>query len=292
MNTAPILFQKERDLGSIISDAFRFLRENYNILAKLVFRITGPVFLILVLALSYYSYLGLDNLQNPLLGISGGENLDYYLVALFTLISAMVAFYVLLYSTLLHGIKSYVQNEGRIHEPEVYQGIKDQFAGMLGLLLLSWVMITAGLLLCLLPGIYLWVPLSIAPAVYVFKGLSVFDSISESFRLVKDNWWMTFFILFITILLIYFIGLIFQVPMIFYMFFKGLTGGPEISAGDPSSMVDWVTITLNVLSSLAQYILYTVIIITSAFIFYSLDEKKNSTGAFQRISDLGSPKDN
>lgn len=292
MNTTYILFQKERDLGGIISDTFRFLRENFSVLGKLIFRITGPVFVILLLALSYYSYLGMDTLQNPLFGISEGENMDRYLIAFFTFIFALVAFYVLLYSTILHIIKSYVQNKGVIDETQVYQGIKDQFAGMLGLLLLNWLIISAGLLLCVIPGVYLWVPLSIAPAVYVFKGLPVFDSISESFRLIKNNWWMTFFILFITVLLIYFIGFIFQVPMIFYMFFKGLTGAAEIRAGDPSSMIDWITIALNVISSLAQYLLYTIVIITSAFIYFSLDEQKNATGAYQTISDLGSSKNN
>lgn len=290
MNSTTIHFQKERELGEIISDTFRFLRENFRILAKLLIRVTGPVFIVLLLALVYYSYLALDTLQNPLFGMANGENIGKSFIAFFTFISALAAFYVLLYSTILHTIKSYVRHQGQIIETEVYQGIKDQFPGMLGLLLVSWLMIFFGLLLCVVPGVYLWVPLSIAPAVYVFKGLPAMECISESFRLIKDNWWTTFFIFFITVLLVYFIGLIFQVPMIFYMFLKGLTSAEEIRAGDPTTMIDWVTITFNVLSSLAQYILFSIVIITSALVYYSLDEKKNSTGAFQKIADLGSQK--
>ncbi len=283
-----ITFQKQRELGDIISDTFRFIRENFRLLFKLIFRICGPVFLILLLALTYYSYLGMDSLENPFFGIYSAGNMDMYFISFFILISALVGFYVLLYSTVLTFIRSYLQNKGAVNEIEVYEGVKNNFGGMLGTLLLSGIMIFAGLLLCFFPGIYLWVPLSIAPAVLVFQNRSVIDSISESFQLIKDNWWTTFFSLFVIVLLTYIVGLIFQVPMIFYMFFTTVTSASEIRAGDPSSLVDWVTISLNVIASLAQYLLSVIVIIASAFIYHNLDEKKNSTGSYRIISELGS----
>lgn len=283
-----ITFQKQRELGDIISDTFRFIRENFRLLFKLIFRICGPVFLILLLALTYYSYLGMDSLQNPIFGIYVTGNMDMYFISFFILFSALVGFYVLLYATVLNFIRSYLQNEGEVNEIEVYEGVKNNFGGMLGTLLLTGTMIFVGLLLCFLPGIYLWVPLSIAPAVLVFQNRSVIDSISESFQLIKNNWWTTFFSLFVIVLLTYIVGLVFQVPMIFYMLFRTLSSASEIRAGDPSSLVDWVTITLNVIASLAQYLLSVIVIIASAFIYHNLDEKKNSTGSYRIISELGS----
>lgn len=292
MNNKPIQFQKQRDLGDVITDTFSFLRENYKLLFKLIFRITGPVFLILILALSYYSYLGMESLHNPIFGLYSGENSDMMIISFFILMFAVVAFYVLLYATVLHFIRSYIDNKGNIIETEVYRGVKDQFGSMLGLLLLVGIMIFVGMLMCLFPGIYLWVPLSIAPAVLVFRRQSVGDSIVDAFNLIKNNWWVTFFSLFVITILVFIIGLIFQVPMFFYMLVKTLTGAEAIRAGDPSSLVDWFTITMNVISNLAQYLLSIVVIIATAFIYHDLDEKKNFTGSYKTISELGSSEKN
>lgn len=288
MNNKLIQFQKQRDLGDIISDTFSFIRKNYKLLLKLIFRITGPVFIVLVLALSYYSYLGLDTFQNPIFGIYSGENADMIIISFFILMFSVIAFYVLLYATVLHFIRSYIENDGIVNDTEVYRGVKDQFGGMLGLLLLIGIMLFIGLIMCLLPGIYLWVPLSIAPAVLVFRKQSVGNSIIDSFNLIKDNWWVTFFTLFVITILVFIIGLVFQVPMFFYMLIKTLTSAEAIKAGDPSSLVDWFSVTMNVISNLAQYLLTTIVIIASAFIYHDLDEKKNFTGSYKTISELGS----
>lgn len=291
MNNKTINFQKQRELGDIITDTFKFIRENFKMLSKVIFKVCGPVFLILLFALGYYSYLGLDTFQSPFFGLGDTGNPTMLIFAAFILISSLLAFYVLLYSTVLHFIKSYVQNEGVI-ETEVYRGVKSDFGGMLGLLILTTIMAMAGILLCILPGIYLWVPLSIAPAIMVFSGQSVLDSISYTFKLIKDNWWTTFFTLFVIGLLVYIIGMVFQLPLIFYYFFKALTGSAEVSMADPSSLIDWVTMAVNVISSLAQYLLTTIMIIATAFIYYNLDEKKNFTGSYKTISELGSSEDN
>lgn len=291
MNNQTINFQKQRELGDIITDTFKFIRENFKLLSKVIFKVCGPVFLILVFALGYYSYLGLDTFQNPFFGLGDSVNSSMLIFAGFILISSLLAFYVLLYSTVLHFIKSYIQNDGLVNETQVYSGVKSDFGSMLGLLLLTAIMVAVGTLLCIFPGIYLWAPLSIAPAIMVFSGQSVVDSIGYTFTLIKNNWWTTFFTLFVIAILVYIIGLAFQLPLIFYYFFKALTGSAEVSIANPSSLVDWVTVVVNVISSLAQYLLTIIMIIATAFIYYNLDEKINFTGSYKTISELGSSED-
>lgn len=291
MTDKTINFQQQRELGDIITDTFKFIRENFKLLSKVIFKVCGPVFLIILFALGYYSYLGLDTFQNPFFGLGETGSSTMLIFSAFILISSLLAFYVLLYATVLHFIKSYVQNDGLVSETEVYQGVKNDFGGMLGILILTTIMAAAGTLLCILPGIYLWVPLSIAPAIMVFSGQSVFDSISYTFKLIKDNWWTTFFTLFVIGILVYIIGMVFQLPLIFYYFFKALTGSTEVSLANPSSLIDWVTTVINVIASLVQYLLTTIMIIATAFIYYNLDEKKNFTGSYKTISELGSSED-
>lgn len=284
----PIEFRKQRELGDIITDTFKFLRQNFKPLFKDIFRITGPVFVILIFAIGYYSYLGMDLMSNPFLTDVPSANIEMYLISLFVLFSSLVAFYVLLYNTVLHYIKSYIENAGAVDHTAIYRGVKNDFGKMLGVVLLVGVITVFMLLLCILPGIYVWVPLSLAPALLIFSRTSVLDSISYSFSLVKNNWWMTFLTLVVITLLVYIIGLIFQFPLMVYFFVKALTMSQEGSIANPGDLVDWVYVLLNVLSSIFQYLLSVVVVIASAFIYYHLDEKKNATGTYERISNLGS----
>lgn len=283
-----IRFKKQRDLGEIISDTFKFLRENFKPLFKLIFRITGPAFLVLLLALSYYSWLSLDTVGNSIFGVAEGMDVGMLLISGFILLSSLLAFYVLLYGTVLHYINSYVNHQGNVVEQEIYEGVKHDFGSLLGLLLLSGIVLIFGFFLCVIPGIYLWVPFSIVPAILVFRRSSVSDSIHDVFTLIKDNWWMTFFTLLVIAILIYIIGLIFQFPLFIYYFIKAFTSAQEGSLADPASLFDWVYVVFNVLSNLVQYLLSSVLIIAAAFIYYDLNEKKNFTGTYETISNLGS----
>lgn len=288
MTESYIRFKKQRDLGEIISDTFRFLRENFKPLFKLIFRIAGPAFLVLLFALTYYSYLSLDTVGNSFLGVAEGMNFGMLLISGFILLSSLLGFYVLLYGTVLHYINSYVNHNGNAIEQEVYQGVKQDFGSLLGLLLLSGIVLVFGFMLCILPGIYLWVPVSIVPVVMVFRRNSVSDAINDVFSLIKDNWWTTFLTLLVMAILVYVISLIFQFPLFIYYFVKAFTMAEEGSLADPTSLFDWVYVVFNVLSSLVQYLLTTILIIAAAFIYFDLNEKKNLTGTYETISNLGS----
>lgn len=288
MSQKTIEFKKQRELGDIITDTFKFLRQNFKPLFKAIFKITGPVFVILLFAIGYYSYLGMDILQNPFFGDNEDVDVEMYLIAIFILFSSLLAFYVLLYGTVLNYIKSYIRNSGMVDNTEVFQGVKNDFGSMLAIMIVSGIITIFGLLLCVLPGIYVWVPLSLAPAMLVFARTSIADSISYSFSLIQDNWWITFFTLFVLTLLVYLIGMIFQFPMMIYMFIKAFTISQQGSAANPAELIDWVYVLFNVISSLFQYLLSVILIVASAFIYHHLDEKKNATGSYERISNLGS----
>lgn len=288
MSNPTIDFRRQRELGDVISDTFKFIRQEFKPLIKTIFKITGPVFVILLLAIGYYSYLGMDLLANPFLADASEVNIEMYFISLFILFSSLLAFYVLLYNTILHYIRSYMANAGMVNDTEVFEGVKRDFGRMLGLLLLAGLMTGVGLLLCILPGVYLWVPMALTPAILVFGRKSILDSIGQAFDLIKNNWWHTFFTLFVITLLVYIIGMIFQFPLMVYYFIKTLTMSTEGSAANPADLVDWVYVFFNVVSSLFQYLLSTIVVISTAFIYYSLDEKKNATGSFERISNLGS----
>lgn len=277
-----IQFKKQRELGDILTVTFKFIRENYKPLFRLMIRIVGPYFLILLAALSYYTY---SIAGSPLQAISSG--FGNFLISFLILAAALLLFYAALYGTVLHYIRSYSLHHGAVKEDEVKEGVQEDFFNLILLSIVSAILIIAGLIVFILPGIYLIVPLSLASAIMVFKRYSVTESLGYCFELIKDHWWMTFVTLLVVWLLVYIIGLVFQMPLLIYMFVKAFTMVQEGSAANPEAFTDWPFLVLNVISSLIQYLLSTITIISVAFIYFNLNEHKNLTGTFEAIENLG-----
>jgi hypothetical protein len=277
-----IQFKKQRELGDILTVTFKFIRENYKPLFRLMSSIVGPYFLILLAALSYYTY---SIAGSPLQAITSG--FGNFLISFLILAAALLLFYAALYGTILHYIRSYSYNNGIVKEDEVKEGVREDFFNLILLSIISAILIIAGLILLIIPGIYVIVPLSLASAVLVFKRYSVTESLGYCFELIKDHWWITFVTLLVVWLLVYIIGLVFQMPLLIYMFIKAFTMVQEGSAANPEAFTDWPFLVLNVLSSLIQYLLSTITVIAVAFIYFNLNEHKNLTGTFETIDNLG-----
>jgi hypothetical protein len=261
-----IQFKKQRELGQIISVTFEFIRENYKNLFSLLVKFAGPAFLLMVAALVYYSYSVPNNIME-IMDLSSGN----FLIALFILAVTLVVFYASLYTTIFHYIRSYIDNQGNVEESEVRAGFKSDFGKMILLLVITGILMIAGFILLLIPGIYLMVPFSIAGAIMV----------------IKDNWWMTFITLIVMGILVYVISLVFQIPLIIYTIIKMMAVVQEGSAAGVLDNRDWVLIVLQVLSSIIQYTLSIISIIAVAFIYFNLNEEKNLSGTFERIENLG-----
>lgn len=277
-----IQFKQKRELGEIINATFKFIRENYKTLFKYLVSLVGPSFILLVAALSYYTYSVPANIFQSM-DFSSGD----FIIAFFVLALTLLIYYSYLYATIYHYIKSYMKHDGETDETEIRAGVKNDFGRLLILFLVSAILMFAGFILFVIPGIYLFVPLSIVSAIMIFKQTNLTDTISYAFTLIKDNWWMTFITLIVTGLLVYIIGLVFQIPLIVYTLVKMITMVQEGSAAEMASYSDWVLIVLQVLASLIQYILYSISVIVIAFIYFSLNEEKNLTGTFEQIDNLG-----
>lgn len=282
MNSESIKFKKERELGEILSVIFKFLRENYKDLAKILFKYAGPAFLLLILAVTFYSWstIGMSIFLSP-------NGISDFLLSFSVLIIAYLLYITSVMGTIYHSIASYIKNNGKIISSEVGTGVKTDFGKLLLLNFLCWILIFAGMILFILPGIYLAVPLSLASAILVFRRQGVSDSISDCFQLVKDNWWMTFATVLCIGLLVYLIGLIFQIPAFIYVIVQTITTVQKGSAADPSAMLGTGYIIVAVISSSLQYIIYSITPIGFAFVYFHLNEKKHFTGTYESIQNLG-----
>lgn len=278
-----IPFKKQRDVGAVLTDTFTFMRLNFKPLFSAIFKYAGPALIGLILSFVLYirNIGGMDFFSDDIQLFQG----QLLWVILLLLIAAII-FYGMLYSTLISYIASYEKNKGIIDDQEIKNGVKTHFWGVIGLSFLVGLITIFGIVLCVIPGIYLGTVLASTFAILILDKKGVLESIGYSFELIKGEWWTTFATLFVMGIIYYFIMLIGQVPQYIYFFAKAFVVA-ETNSLDPSAMFDWGYTILSVIGMIIQYLAQTLLIITTVFIYYNLNEKKNFTGTLESIESLG-----
>ncbi|MAG88386.1 glycerophosphoryl diester phosphodiesterase membrane domain-containing protein [Zunongwangia profunda] len=276
-------FRKTRDFGELLSDTFKFLRENGKSFLSINFKICAPFFIALILTNAYYTYVTLG------MGFESYGNFTGFLIPAFINLIAVFVYITALYLSVFNYIKSYIANNGVVSEDDIKNGLKKDLGSGLAVNLIVGILIFTGLLFILIPGIYLGVVLTLALPILVFEQKGVGDTISSCFQLIKDNWWFTFGALIVFGIIMYLINVVFQMPMIIYMIvgmISGLDAGVESMAQSMQSK-DPILMILTIVASIAQYLLYIITPIFISLIYFNLHEEKNFTGTFENIDRLG-----
>lgn len=303
-----IEFRKQRELGQIVGDTFKFVRKNIRGIFQVFVRVALLPFILLIAAVAYYTHSAAG--VNPLLDFGQGNfDLGGMIISVIILFITVVAYTGVLYGLVSEYIKSYVETSGNPDVDAVVQAMKDRFTNYILLSFAQTLGIAGIAILCVLPGAFVMssVPVlgvllmlaAFAPIIYfavqwtlVFPAMShsgtgVMESFSESIRLIKEHWWMTLFTIIIQALLIYVISFVFQLPLVFYTIFKMFTMMSESSLSDPSLMFDGVYVALQTLASAVSYLLYIIMAITLNFIYFNLHERKTQRGSLDAIDSIG-----
>lgn len=291
-----IEFKKERDLGAIINDTFQFIRENWKDYFTAVFKIVGPVLLIgaAILVFAMVSYSGsIQSLLGGNLGESDPSAAMDSMFGMFGWIFVMFLVFGIVYTLLaevsLFYIKSYIENNGVANFNDIKENTYKNIWKFIGLGILSILMILVGYVLCFLPAFYIGIVLSLAMPIMVFESKSIGDTISHCFNLIKSEWWNTFGVVLVIGLLVSILGFVFSIPALIYQL---ISMGISMGAEDPSAMMgifeDPIYLVLNLVSYLGKFLFYSITLVSSAFIYFDLNEQKNYTGTFEKIDSLGS----
>ncbi|HHC79986.1 MAG TPA: hypothetical protein ENK46_08905 [Flavobacteriia bacterium] len=292
-NNSYIEFKKERDLGSIISDTFKFIRENWREYFNAVIKIVGPFILAGAIIMVFF----LGSFEGIFSEMQSASNSDpsaafgfmgtmFGWIGLLMLVGAII--YVMVSVTSLYFIKSYINNNGKADFTEVKKNTFKNIWKFIGLGFLIMIMIFFGAILCYIPGIYLGIVFSLATSIMVFEDKSIGDTISHCFTLIKGAWWPTFGVLIVVGFLVSILGSVFSVPAFIYQIIKMATmAGQE----DPTQIFNFfsdpIYIFLNVLSYVGKFILSSITLIATVFLYFDLNEQKNLTGTIEKIERLG-----
>jgi len=287
-----ITFKRERDLGAIITDAFGFIRSEWKPLLMCILKITWPFVAISLFAIALYFYTFsnvLDNFStanlesNPFAMFSGSNFLSIILMMF-----AALATYTLMQIVATLYIKSYIENDGQVIYDDIVKQTRNQFWSILGFVILSLILIVLGTILCIIPGIYLYVPFSLGITIMVFEEKNIGETISHCFILVKDHWFETFGVLLVVSILVGILGYVFNIPSLIYSIVKMAT---SIGKEDPTAFIgffsDPIYLLLTVFSYAGRFLMTVITVIAIVLIYFDLNEQKFQSGTIETIENLG-----
>ncbi|MBG8555378.1 hypothetical protein [Hymenobacter guriensis] len=208
-------FCQERDFGQKISATFEFLAAHARPLGKCLLYFVLPVALLGGVAQ------GLAQ-QDALRLVDAAANGDASSLARYSYfnIQQLLATFLLAlsHSMLMCTVYSYVRlriiqpADQEIAPAQVWQQVKSYLLPMLAASFIIGIIVGLGMLLFVIPGIYLAVGLSLTWTILVMEDRGITESFSRSLHLVKGKWWSTLGLLVIMYLIVLILSAIFGIP--------------------------------------------------------------------------------
>ncbi|NQU53672.1 MAG: hypothetical protein HQ522_14145 [Bacteroidetes bacterium] len=272
-----IQFRKKRELGEIISDSFEFIKQEYKPLFRLIFTYVIP-FLVL------YAIVQI-NVQQKIVGtidLTNQESLiknigPFYLnIFLFSLFGVFV--HALLIGVLYSYIEIYIKKgKGKFDLSEIKLNLFANGQLAIGSSIIFYVIVIFGLFLFIVPGIYFSITFSLVVMSVLFEKKGLGNAFARSWYLVRKQWWQTFFLIFLGIIITWIAGFALSIPSLLIYPDTSSVGAMETAAVELSQL-HWVLMGItSVGSSLFWIVPFTFL----AFQYFNLDERTKPVNQHQ-----------
>ncbi len=271
---------KNRDFGELISDSISFFVQEIKPLLKTLLFILGP-FILLTSILGVIFNVGIGNQVTQIINIfkentnniqqaNQGGSLFIGLISIFQniMLYTVTGIYVKLYAE---------KGKNNFDIADVWTGVKSVFWNVLGGQFLAGIIIVGGLLLLIIPAIYLGTVVSIVFAIIIFENIGAGSAISRSFELMKGNWWKSFGAYIV-------LGFL---TSIMSLIFAGIVG--LIFIASTNSVISAI---YTILIGFSSVIFSAILILLSSFLYASFVSEKENPSLLERINDISSNSDN
>jgi len=282
-------FRKLREFGEIINDMFQFIKQNFKPLMKTYIYLCGFFVLAGMLAAIMYQ-VGLQKINfgyggnqanaNPFNRFGQLFSFNYFVVIIFSLLN-----YTAITVSTLSFIALYVQkgNQAPTVE-EVWSYFKYYFLRVFGSSIAVCIFLITCLLFCGLPFFYVFPAMSLFYSIMVVENGSFEYSFSRSFKLLKDQWWVTAGAIFVIWIITYACMSMASMPAIILTMVSAFT---KASGGMSTFII--------VISTVIQYVCQVFMIlpvIGVTLCYFNLVERLDNTGLLERINQLGKSETN
>ncbi len=283
MNKEFIEFKKKRDLSSIITDAFKFVRQEGKQFFLTILKTAIIPIIISAIAMIYYM------VSVSSFDFNDSANTMSTILSVLVMMIAYLAAYIFINLAAMYYIKSYIDNKGIVNKDDISKNTKEKFWSFTGFGILSGLILSASFMLCFLPAFYTWTVLSLGASILVFENESAGATVGKCFSFVKGHFWETFGVIIVVGILVGVLGYIFQIPALIYQIIKTTIG---ITDNDPAKIAslfnDPIYIILTTIAVIGRFAFYSITIVANVFIYFDINEQKNSTGTIEKIENLGS----
>ncbi len=280
-----IKLAQRRDFSSIINAAFEFFKQEGKPFMKTMLTYTGIPVIVMIATLVYMvmqfvngQFESITNSPDPLSIVS-------FFIPFFIFILLALIVQILVMAASFGYMKVYHEKgKGNFSASDVGQLIVRKFFPIIGYTIVVSLLVTAGLIFFIIPGIYFAIILTLIFPIMFIEDNGLSKNFSRSFQVIKDHWWLTFAVLIVASLIVGIVGSIFSVPLQFYLQFKLPT---IMQSGDWSQVnIPFVVISYVLLIVFGIYLRSFVYIVTGLQ-YFSLNEKDGSSTIMDRINQIG-----
>ncbi len=272
-----IQFRKKRELGDILSDSFEFLKQEYKPLSSLIFTYVLPFLILYGIVQVYFQMriMGKIDFTDPetMMANIGPFYTNLFLFSLFGIFVQS-----LLIGTFYSYIEIYIKKgKGNFDLSDIKPLL---FSNSLLALIASVVVFLismAGVVMCIIPGIYFANTFSIAVMIIIFEKKGLGNAMSRSWSLVNSQWWNTLLLGIIGIVIIWVVGFILTLPAMLAGITTTIIGVKETSTIDYPNWYWFLTGISTVISTLLWIIPFTFF----AMQYFNLDERTKTESTFQ-----------
>lgn len=262
-----IQFRKKREIGDIFTDSFTFLRQEIRPVSKLIAIYVLPFIVLYGLVQIYLQKNVISKIDftnsEALLENIGPVYLNVFLFVLFGLFVQS-----LLIATYYSYIEVYIKKEkGNFELSEITPHLFANGLLAIGASIIFFIIVMFGLILCIIPGIFFANTLSIVFIILLFERKGLGNALLRSSALVNSQWWNTFLVNIVGLVIIWVINLIMSLPTIISGLSINIFNQTQTTVDYP----DWYWVILGIstiVSSLFYIIPYTFL----AFQYFNLDE--------------------
>ena len=280
-------FSRRRDLARIIGDTFTFLRYEWQPFISTILKFSIIPILITLTMSVYFTFYAMGYILNM-----GGDDplaiFGLYTSRPFLLLGAsqVFTFSFMMVSAFAY-IKSYAENKGKIDLSEIRATINSKIAPFVGLYVLNSIVVIAGFMFLIIPGIYLAVVLTFPGCLLVFDDKPFSEAFSDSFSFLKEYWWEAFGVLFLIHLIVGVITLVINhlIELHKYTGYANMYGS-EYSILD-AIFSDTFYLGLVIFVAIISIVFKVITTVSTAFIYFDISEKIHPNRYRDEIDTLG-----
>lgn len=264
-----------RDFSENFDMTLNFIKLNYTKLLKGI-AILIPALLILAFFTPTTSSLTAGMDTSDVMGFySSIFSIGFVLVyILSTLITYVIFLYTIAYMSLY--AKS---TDGTVKNAEVWSKVANAFLPMIGGAIIFGFLSTIGILLCIIPGIIVYVYLGFYAYVYINEDRGVIDSFYRSYELVSNNWWITFGYGLVFVILIGIGSIVFTIPT--YLITLGYALQIDFLSSDMFAYI------ATFISSVGGLLLSPILYMALGVMYYSHRNKLERVDMITEIESIG-----